>query len=491
MKKFDLNIEKVLEDWEIHHAIREVIANALDEQLLTQSKDIEIFQDKQKSWHIRDFGHGLKYEHLTQKENEEKLQHPNLIGKFGVGLKDALATFDRRQVKILIKSKFGDITLDKSEKHDFKDIVTLHACISEPSEPELDGTDFILQGCSSTDIDKAKALFLKFSGEKALDTTQFGEVLSKNTPSAAGRIYINGVRVAEEEKFLFSYNITSLTAIIKKALNRERTNVGRTAYSDRIKSILLSCKSQVVGQALVDDLKNFETGTLHDELSWIDVSEHAIKILNSSGKTVFLTPLQLTEAAMVADHAKQAGFQVVVVPENISKKISGQTDLVGNPILDLTGFQKTWNESFEFKFVSPSELTPSERAVYDATPRILALIGGLPGKVKEIKISETMRMELSSFVEAVGLWHSPNIIIKREQLSNLERYAATLLHEIAHAVSGAADITREFEIALTALLGKTGSNIDYAQFDVSRRKETKKKYSSRRQRKKRRGKHRK
>jgi len=31
MKKFDLNIEKVLEDWEIYHAIREVIANALDE----------------------------------------------------------------------------------------------------------------------------------------------------------------------------------------------------------------------------------------------------------------------------------------------------------------------------------------------------------------------------------------------------------------------------------------------------------------------------
>ena len=28
VKKFDLNIEKVLENWEIHHAIREIIANA-------------------------------------------------------------------------------------------------------------------------------------------------------------------------------------------------------------------------------------------------------------------------------------------------------------------------------------------------------------------------------------------------------------------------------------------------------------------------------
>lgn len=66
MKKFDLNIEKVLENWEAHHAIREVIANALDEQILSQTKDIQISQDPAGNWHIRDFGRGLRYEHLTQ-----------------------------------------------------------------------------------------------------------------------------------------------------------------------------------------------------------------------------------------------------------------------------------------------------------------------------------------------------------------------------------------------------------------------------------------
>lgn len=47
MKKFDLNIEKILENWEMHHAIREIIANALDEQLLTKTKDVveEAFGD--------------------------------------------------------------------------------------------------------------------------------------------------------------------------------------------------------------------------------------------------------------------------------------------------------------------------------------------------------------------------------------------------------------------------------------------------------------
>ena len=65
MKRFDLNIEKVLEHWEIYHALREIIANALDEQALTNTKDIEIYKDNQGKWHIRDFGRGIKYEHFN------------------------------------------------------------------------------------------------------------------------------------------------------------------------------------------------------------------------------------------------------------------------------------------------------------------------------------------------------------------------------------------------------------------------------------------
>ena len=42
MKKFDLNIEKILENWETKHAVREIIANAIDEQKLTNTNEIEI-----------------------------------------------------------------------------------------------------------------------------------------------------------------------------------------------------------------------------------------------------------------------------------------------------------------------------------------------------------------------------------------------------------------------------------------------------------------
>jgi hypothetical protein len=459
VRQFDLNIEKILEDWEAYHAIREVIANALDEQLLTGTKDIQIFEDSQKRWHIRDFGRGLSYKHLTQKENDEKLKNLHVIGKFGIGLKDALATFDRKQVKVLIKSKYGDITLKKSHKHDFEEIVTLHAEISPSSENSFIGTEFILDGVTKKDVDTAKELFLKFSGERVIEDTEYGQVLEKKGKLA--RIYINGVKVSEEERFLFSYNITSLTKAIRRALNRERTNVGRTAYSERVKAILLFCKNKEVAENLVDDLRGYATGEMHDELNWIDVQEHAVKILNSMEKVLFLTAEEMMMATNMVDEAKEGGYKIITIPENLKDKIRGTTDINGNLIRDLDRFYTEYNESFEFKFVDPNKLDSSEKKIFETTEHIFVLIGGKPTIVKEVRISETMRKELGTFMESSGIWEasSGRIIIKRSQLMNLETYAATLLHEVAHAKSGAIDVSRIFETELTKMLGTISSNV--------------------------------
>ncbi len=452
IKKFDLNIEKILEDWEVHHAIREVVANAIDEQFLTKTKDIQIYKDSKKRWHIKDFGRGLNYQHLTQKEDDEKLENPHVIGKFGIGLKDAFATFDRKRVKVCVRSKHGEITLDRSQKHSFDDLVTLHACISPPSDPDLVGTEFILEGVVDEDVEKAKDLFLRFSGDKVIETTRYGQVLKKR--ERTGRIYVNGVRVAEEDNFLFSYNVTSLTSSIRKALNRERTNVGRSAYSDRVKSILLSCKGKEVAEHLVDDLKEYHTGEMHDEIKWLDVQEHAVKILNATERVVFFTAEDLIYSKNMVDEARTSGYKVITIPENLKLRIHGSTDISGKPILDLDQFYSEYDSSFKFEFVKIDELNPSERKIFSMTDRILE-IAGKPKRVKTVKISKTMKKDLSSFTEATGVWQESTgtIIVKRDQLRSTENYAGTLLHEVAHAISGATDVSREFESELTRLLG--------------------------------------
>ena len=97
-------------------AVREVIANALDEQALTGTAEPEIVK-RRDGWHVTDFGRGLRYQHLTQNENPEKRRKADLVvGKFGVGLKDALATFHRRGIGVVIRSPHGDMKLQRAAK---------------------------------------------------------------------------------------------------------------------------------------------------------------------------------------------------------------------------------------------------------------------------------------------------------------------------------------------------------------------------------------
>jgi hypothetical protein len=145
----------------------------------------------------------------------------------------------------------------------------------------------------------------------------------------------------------------------------------------------------------------------------------------------------------------------VPVPNNIRRKLKDAVDITGNPIVDLDRYRAQWNESFQFSFVDPADLTADERAVFERTDHILGLRGGRPRQIKDVLISTTMRLGASGYAEAAGVWEPKQgrIVIKRDQLASLDAYAGTLLHEVAHAVSGASDISAGFEDALTAETG--------------------------------------
>lgn len=460
-KEFDLNIEKILESWEVFHAIREIIANALDEQIITQTKDISIFKTKDRCWHIVDYGRGLNYHHLTQNENEEKINNDKLIGRFGVGLKDALATLYRHNIKVKISSKYGIITLKQASKVGFEDIVTLHADIIKPDNDSMVGTDFCLKGCTDEDIEKAKSLFLRFSQNTVLESTIYGDVISKKDANAD--IYINGVKVAEEPNFLFSYNITSLTVKIKKALNRERSNVGRTAYTDRIKSILLECKSKSVIKDLVNDLKEFENGAQHDELNWQDVQFYASQqIKRIQSNSTFVTSENLRENPNIIDEMKRKGYIPIVVPSNLANKMEYYNNGVedGETFTTTNQFIADTQSKFKPNIIDIDKLTKSEKDIYRKTGEILSIIGGRPKQVREIQITDKI-YDSEFCYETVGLWQPEEhrILIKRNQLKSISKYAGTLLHECAHARSEAADVTRDFESELTLIIGTIASKL--------------------------------
>src|SRR5438552_15905711 len=104
---FDLNIDKFLEHWGPAEGVREIIANALDEQALTSTREVEVRRERSGEWIIRDYGRGIAPGHLTQNENPEKIRAAaatQWLGRFGVGAEDALATLDAHGVRGTIRA---------------------------------------------------------------------------------------------------------------------------------------------------------------------------------------------------------------------------------------------------------------------------------------------------------------------------------------------------------------------------------------------------
>ena len=450
---FDLNIEEVLDNWEVEHALREVISNALDEQQLSGTQDVTIEKVGPEVWSIRDFGRGLRIEHFTLNENQEKLRAPSgVIGKFGVGLKDALATFHRRGIEVGIFSPHGTFTLAQTDKHGFAGISTLHVRHDEPDSPDRVGTQFLLEGVTDEQMKEAKSFFLRFSREVLLEETRYGQVLERSGESA--RVYISGVFASEEPNFLFSYNVTDLTPAMKKRLNRERLNVGRTTYSDRVKTMLREATSDAVLDELANEIKRRARGELVDELQWIDIATVALTHLAAKSEVLFVTELELHRNPDIIDHARKDGLDIVIVTTAEKTKLVEQTESGGPATRTFERYVEEFNESFQYTFVDRKQLTQPELEMLGSSQELFRLVGVGSDDEPEVLISETMRITRD---DTEGVWDPElgAIVIKRDQLRSLPAFAGTLLHEVAHAMTGTLDATRDFEMVLTDYLGRT------------------------------------
>jgi len=219
------------------------------------------------------------------------------------------------------------------------------------------------------------------------------------------------------------------------------------------------------------EIGKLDKGTAHDEVKWADVAVHACKILNQKNKVVFVSSAELEGSRAMVDQARGDGYSLVTLPESIRAKLSGLRDDTGAAVRSLDVFTKEWVESFKFDFVEESRLTSAERILFNQRDEIAALAGGWPKGVREVLVSTTMRPNEDGRSDAVGLWEpeANRIIIKRDQLTSPKAFAGTILHEITHARSGEPDVSREFESALTKLIGHLASNaLSAAQANFTR-----------------------
>lgn len=463
MKKnlFDLNIDHFLGSWTVEDALREIIANAIDESRITGTPKPYIEEFTKNGWKICDQGRGLKVKHFLQKESEEKRENPYTIGKFGVGLKDSIAVLCQKEAKVLIRTQSNNFSFVKAPKNGFEDLWTLHVEVKPPDHPEMNGTRFYISGISEQSILRAQEAFLCYRNLKTLESTNSGEVYEAS--SSGGEIFINGMRVACEPEFLFSYNITSLDSKIKKELTRERKNLGRGAYSSRVQSILSLCKSDCILERLAKSFDEFSSMPAQSELVWTTVQTLAVAKLNATEPVLFIPKSSNQQGIFLKHEASRMGMKIVPISDNLQKTITNEMilDVNGNAIRDMDTFALQRSESLETEWISEEDLNETEKGNWLHRDQIIELFGGLPPAVSEIRISGVLRANLGKGSAYRGLWQENHgrIIIHRSTLSSLEEFSSVLMHEMVHAQTGEIDLTIDFELSLTNLIGKLAEKL--------------------------------
>jgi len=159
---------------------------------------------------------------------------------------------------------------------------------------------------------------------------------------------------------------------------------------------------------------------------------------------VFATPKELINRKDMVDELENGKYKIFDVKHNISS----------TNVNTIQTYQKKRAEEFQYVFVEEQDLSEEESKVWNRRYEILELVDEAKFKYG-IRLSETLR-KVDEF-DTVGVWDNGSIIIKRSQLNKFSSFAGTLLHELAHAISKASDISRQFENKLTLYLGLVAS----------------------------------
>lgn len=284
IENIDLNIgQAYLSEWTIDMAIRELIANALDE---AEHGIIDIEKVSEGVWKITNKGSEIKPANFLIKEGE-KNKEKGKIGKFGIGLKDAIGVLMARGIGVEIFTSKYQYVAEYRKKSKIIEDKCLFINIYNNTREWL-GTEVILENCKDHYIEDAKSHFLIYRDNvKILDKTKYGDMLLENDKSKNGTIYFNGIKIAYEKTFFYSYNVKVEENKLKEGISRERCDLSREIYKDSLKRIIKCIKSDEILSRYYASFIKTRDGSLRGELVYTDAQLKVIEyIVNHNIKAV-------------------------------------------------------------------------------------------------------------------------------------------------------------------------------------------------------------
>ena len=439
----DINIKMILENWTVPMALRELYANALDETVLCNLDSHPKITYQNNELKIIDFGRGIKTDDFVQNENLEKINSDNMIGKFGIGLKDSIAVLFRNNKRITIQSNKGIFTPVLNNKHGIdENIETIHIS-KKNSNGSFIGTTITINDISLDEYNEFTSFFTFFSPNLHKINSNYGDLIL-NLNKNISKIFYNDMQVSEDDGLIFSYNINKPNKKFLKSLNRERTFISRDGYSDSIVKIIKNLdKNDPYFLKVINSIYDSRNDNNNSEWNFIDVKEFVLKNID---KKIIIFNNNDNQNAVFESYAKDEGYELCYL--NNKDYIA----LENRGIYTFNKFIYDFTSSYETQEIKQWDFNVEESNNWDDA---IYYLKNLSLKWKKLKIlfNKINFKVIEGHPSAKGITNGMQIEIVRKCLNNKNELISTLLHEICHVISESDDGTIEFESCLTECMG--------------------------------------
>ena len=315
-------------DWTFNDAIRELIQNGTDQEVLDKENHFSIDYDRERNvLQLKNSKSVLKINTLLLGKSS-KASNEDTVGQFGEGYKIAALVLNRiGKTFVVLNNKKNEIW-ESRFKNSEKWLEKILAFYISKRETADTGLCIEVGNVSSDEYYGLSDVWMKFDeddymGMNAVDTS-YGEILTDE--DYAGKVYVNGLFVNCNADLKYGYNFKP------KYIKLERDRKACDSFDAREITCRMIAEGMVKGDIPIeevnrmvsenaDDVYNFEYNTYENDVQ--KVQEVLLKAFDEQNAQPYSIPVSSQEEIK---KVKSYGGNPVVVPNKVAKLLKKETD---------------------------------------------------------------------------------------------------------------------------------------------------------------------
>jgi hypothetical protein len=430
--------------WNVGQAVRELVQNWLDVKSQFSCTGHIVYDNVNQMASFKDGGPGMQMKHLAFGESDKA---EGSIGQFGEGLKSAMIVLARNGRKLELRTN-GMLILPTIAMSKTFGTETLHFKVMPMAARLISrwtGTS-IRVAITKDELDEGKSYFSAF---KHRDNSGFDWIERDAISLPGGIVYANGSAIGHISNAEFSYHLVG--SVAQSAVNRDRNSVDMTIVEPAIANMIShSHSTKLIAQimkAMIGKTDSYES-KLSLRPTW-----SATKLWKRTWTKHMGKHAVLSSNSQDNSQAEYRGYDVISLDHSATN------------FLNLIGI-KSSEDLFAPKYRSarPNIGKVGIRSLDETQSENLKWARRMVNKhyaeTGKIIVCDRLNNLTVSVNNPNGAYSPANdtIYMNRAILSNKSQTLHTLLHEAVHKVSGASDLTSEFERALLQVAVKMIEN---------------------------------